>query len=239
MKRKASLPKLFLDEEELRGFKSAIIGVKGQEDYQKEVIRRKTSLLTGISFNNTKSNGNVLVVNLFSTHWSGELPMLAHNLLDLQNIHVGDSPKVLYIGQSKQIRRRTSAHEKIQRALSEVSDDRDIYVYFFTFVTQEIFMNRPDEMIKLLNDPDAGRIEDEGQLNLVEMALINYFKPKYNTTFVSSAILLNQQVEHLLRANGFTQMALEISFDDPLWCFGSDHISPKQNHIIIHRLSEK
>ncbi|MCB0191356.1 MAG: hypothetical protein KDJ65_05380 [Anaerolineae bacterium] len=237
MRRKVTFPQLFLDKATLeKGFKSVIIGVKDQENFEKEMFRRKTSFLSGLSFNLTKSNDNILIFNVYTKDWTRELPMIAHNLIDLLKISIADKSRILYIGQSNQIKKRIAVHEKIQRALSEVADDKDIYIYFFTFVAKHFYMNAPKRFAEFIENPETGYIHDQGLLNLVEMGLINYFKPRYNSTFVDTEISSNQQVEKLLRDNGFTQMVIDVDFDDKIWHFSSDCIPSKESHSIIYKI---
>lgn len=239
IKHKIDLARLFLGNKMPNNFKSVVIGASSQNAYLKRLKRRKHIPLTGLSINQAKSNGNCLFLNIYTPNLATELPPLTpHVLMDLQKIKVSGFPNILYIGQSQQIKKRTSSHEKIQRALSEARDDKDIFVYFFKFSVKQVVLNKPEDLIQLLKHPHADNIKDEGRLNLVEMALINYFKPRYNSTFVESNISSNQQVEQLLKANGFSQMITEINFDDESWFFGSDHVRPNSKHLIVHKLSD-
>ncbi len=137
------------------------------------------------------------------------------------------------------MKNRVSSHEKIQRALAEVSDDKDIYLYLFQFAERRIFINRvPEEIDYECSEIYLPDINDEGKISLIEMGLINYFKPKYNSTFVNSEIASNRQVLDLLKSNGFSKLAIDIGFDSEFWYFGSEKISPQSEHLIMYELDE-
>jgi len=120
---------------------------------------------------------------------------------------------------------------KIQQALSEAGDKEDIYLYFFIVNERATFWNSYDP-----NASDTTEITDQGRLNLIEMSLINYFKPKYNETYKNSEISLNKQVNELLKMNNYTRIVAESSFDSTFWKFGSDVVKPKQHHSAVYKL---
>ena len=131
------------------------------------------------------------------------------------------------------MRQRTISHEKIQQALAELEDKEDVYLYLFNIKVSRTLWNS-DRF--LYDSKDLAIITDEGLINLTEMALINYFKPKYNSNFVNSKIPINKQVDELLKVNGYTRLNAEISFDSPFWRFGSSVVKPKQHHMIVYKL---
>jgi hypothetical protein len=123
-----------------------------------------------------KSNENALyfAIHTFSGK-SIEISLFPHDLLSNVSAAIDDISEIIYIGQSRNMSQRTLAHEKIQQSLSEVGDREDIYLYFFTIQERVIFHNS-----YVPGFCDNQDISDQGRLNLVEMAFINYFKPKYN-----------------------------------------------------------
>ncbi|MBK8899921.1 MAG: hypothetical protein IPM53_01940 [Anaerolineaceae bacterium] len=237
---KMDLARLLLGDEMPQRFKSTIAGVKNLDHFRKKLNKWYSSTTTGISINKGKSTENYVVLDLYTSNMDAELPpIFPHDLIDLQKIKIEGFPKILYIGKSLQIKNRTSNHAKIQRALSEVADNKDIFVNFIKFSAKKLIMNSPNDFIQTLKEPEADYIEKEGLINLVEMSLINYFKPIYNSNFVESDIPSNKQVENLLVANGFSQMVCEINFEAESCFFGSDHISPSFKHILMYQLSNK
>lgn len=232
---RATLPELMWGASLPAGFQSAFVGVRNQEHYRE--LLSKESFLTGIALDLDKSDDTLLTFKLYARDCATEIQMLAHNVVDRTNTEIGSYPKILYIGQSHRIRERVVSHEKIQRALSEVADDKDVYLYFFKFADQRLFINEPPETLdESPINVSLQDIEDEGKVNLIEMALINYFKPKYNTTFVETEIPSNKQVQQLLKANGFTKIFVQVYFDGSFWRFGSDIVAHKQDHVVSFEL---
>ncbi len=188
--------------------------------------------VTGILIDKEKSNANFLVLMIYTSNgqWIEKIAFL-HSLVSLLETDLDDVSEVLYIGQSRRMKQRALSHEKIQQALSEAGDKEDIYLYFFIVNEMVIFWNSYDP-----NASDTTEITDQGRLNLVEMSLINYFKPKYNTTFVNSEISFNKQVNELLKINNYTRIVAESSFDSTFWKFGSGVVKPKQHHSAVYKL---
>lgn len=205
--------------------------------------------LSGIMINKTKSNENTLFFNIYASDGrSVEKYVMPHLLLNGLGIDANDFSEVLYIGQSCKMGDRVISHEKIQRALAEKNDTEDIYLYFFNIKEKTIFHGAEDSwkrvgitfLVGSSETPSDNVVEitDEGRINLVEMALINYFKPEYNTTFVDTKIPLNQQVKNLLKTNGYTRIMAEVNFDSVFYRFSSGYVRPKQHHAIVYKLNE-
>jgi hypothetical protein len=203
--------------------------------------------ISGVLIDTSKSDENTLVFNIFTP--SGQCIQelgVPHQLLRLAGVDVDDHSEILYIGQSRKMQERTISHEKIQRALAEAKDTEDIYVYFFSITAKSSVWGAEDSWKRLgfmfyvsssdENFGDVVEITDEGRLNLVEMTLINYFRPMYNTTFVNSQIPLNKQVGELLKVNGYTRIITEVNFDSIFHRFGSSTVRPKQHHAIVYKL---
>jgi len=188
--------------------------------------------ITGISIDKSNSDENILVFTLYAPDGQ-QIEQIAfpHSLVSLLDADLDDISEVLYIGQSRKMKQRALSHEKIQQALSETGDKEDIYLFFFIVIDKVIFWNSYDS-----NAPNATEITDQGRLNLVEMSLINYFKPKYNETFKNSKIPLNKQVNELLKMNNYTRIVAESSFDSTFWKFGSGVVKPKQHHAAVYKL---
>lgn len=229
-----SLPRLICEDDLPEDFHSLVFGVKDLEDYRK-LLRKSNIPFTGICMNDA-SNEEKLVLNVYGLDIVTTMEVPPQNVLLRANINIGASPNILYIGQSKNIRKRTSGHEKIQRALSEVNNDKEIYLYFFDFETKIFLMGLPVGEFDALDTSNPSKIDFQGKLNLVEMALINYFKPRYNEMLTKTNIPLNKQVERLMKKNKYTQIDIEVNFDSDFWQFGSDMIPNNNSHLITFNL---
>ena len=215
--------------------------------FQALQIQYSSHPISGVLIDKSKSDENTLVFNIFTP--SGQCIQelgVPHQLLKLAGVHIDDNSEILYIGQSRKMQQRTISHGKIQQALAEAKDTEDIYVYFFSINAKSSVWGAEDSWRKLGfmfllsssdgNFGDVVEITDESRLNLVEMTLINYFKPKYNTTFVNSQIPSNKQVDELLKVNGYTRIITEVNFDSIFYRFGSSTVRPKQHHAIVYKL---
>ena len=246
---KISLPFLLIGKE---GYEFKEIFIKPISSFfELQVLQQKKPYypLSGIMINKTKSNEKTLFFDIYtSDERSDEKYVMPHLLMNGLGIDADDFSEVLYIGQSRKMGERAISHEKIQQALAEKSDTEDIYIYFFNIKEETIFHGaevswKRGEIKSLSSSSGTSlanvvEITDEGRINLVEMALINYFKPKYNTTFVNSKISLNQQVSTLLKSNGYTRLMAEVNFDSVFYRFSSSHVRPKQHHAIVYKLNE-
>lgn len=155
------------------------------------------------------------------------VPIFISSILVHKSVSIGNYQKILYIGQSKDISKRISHHEKIQRATSEVHQDKEIFIHCFKFVDYRCYINSDD----FLNN-DFSDILDEGKIDLLEMALINYFKPQYNDTYLNTDIQKNKKVEQLLRANNYTSLGATVSFDNEFLRYYTESVPVKNSHLI-------
>lgn len=229
---KVSIVRLLTGREMPEIKKLLILPVSGLSDLQSLQAEYEPYPISGISVDKANSNENVLVFTIYTPDGqSVEKITFPHNLVSLIDTDVEGISEILYIGQSRKMKQRALSHEKIQQALSEAGDKEDIYLYFFSIKEKLVFWNtyEPDAS-------DATEITDQGRLNLVEMTLINYFKPRYNTTFVNSELSLNKQVNELLKTNNYTRIVAESSFDSSFWKFGSNSVKPKQHHAAVYKL---
>jgi hypothetical protein len=203
--------------------------------------------IVGVSIDKSKSNEKILSLKIWTSDGkSNEKPIFPYALMHSVGAGVDDFSEILYIGKSLNMKKRTLVHKKIQQALAEVDEtEDDIYIYFFTLREQRVLLNAGEYCKRLGSHSVLGsrtfgdmvEITDEGRTNLVEMALINYFIPKYNDHHTKSQIPLNQQVKDLLKANNYTILRIDISFDDDVFMkFGSAYVKPKQHHTIDYSL---
>lgn len=218
-------------------FQSTIICGTDHSQIQHNLQRLNPSFTAGIVLDLPTSNAEIIPLAFYTNQGLVSNGALAsHAILQELRIDIGDFSKILYVGQSKKIQRRAVTHEKIQQALAERSSNADIYLYFFQFSENQFTVNHPINNIQLIQNSRPIDISHKGKTNLVEMALINYFKPIYNRNFVEADISSNQQVKTLLRANGYTKMVMEVIHDDVFWKFGSEMIAPATSHTIVYDL---
>lgn len=217
-----------------KDFRSLVFGVRDFVHYRK-LISHSRFPFTGICLNESSSEEKI-ILNVYGPETETTMDILPHNVLLITSPNIDICPKILYIGQSKNIQKRTSGHEKIQRALSEVSDRKDIYLYLFGFDVKIYFMSLPANEFEDLNFENPSKLNLKDELSLVEMVLINYFKPKYNELLTKSEIPLSKQVEKLMKKNKYTQIAVDVSFDTNFWKFGSETISNQADHYITYNL---
>ncbi len=153
--------------------KLLIFPISNLSDFQSLQAAHEPYPISGISINKSNSDENVLAITIY-TPYGQLLEEIAfpHSLVSLIDTDMDDVSKVLYIGQSRKMKQRALSHEKIQQALSEAGDKEDIYLYFFNVNEKIFFWNSYGP-----NASDNIEITDQGRLNLVEMTLINYFKP--------------------------------------------------------------
>ncbi len=218
-----------------------IVPVSSLSDFQSLRIDNNYNTILGILIDKKESNSNTISFILYRLNsQAGERIYTQyihiHGLMNTLDENTDDFSEVLYIGQSRKMEQRSISHEKIQQALSEAGDNEDIYLYFFTFKENVGFVMTNNTNTPEMTDYANGLFDD--RLNIVEMALINYFKPKYNNTFVNSDISLNKQVSNLLRVNSYTRIIAELSFDTSFWKFGSSVIKPNLNHTIVYKLDD-
>ncbi|WKZ47798.1 MAG: hypothetical protein QY306_00350 [Anaerolineales bacterium] len=232
---KITFPQIMLSNNLPPDFKSMVFGVRDVNDYFSLLKKRKYKPCTGISLDSDTTDEQI-VLNVFAPTFTSKLPLLPFRVVQEAGINIGINPKILYIGQSRQIKKRANSHEKIQRALAEVNRDKDIYIYFFDFNSKVWLVDLPVEEYEALDADNPSKVDDKGRLNLVEMALINYFKPRYNSILTRSNVTSNKQVEKLMKAHHYTQLIVEVSFDSEFFSFGSDEISNKKDHLIIYQL---
>ena len=202
------------------------------------MLRSKNDLrhMSGIMIDKLKSDENNIVINIY-TPFDKCIQVFCgpHQLLNMTKIFINDDSEILYVGQSHNMPERIISHEKVQRALAEAEDNEDIYIYFFSINERVIFAG---EVLGIFDENfgDVNEITNKSRVNLVEMVLINYFRPEYNTTFVNSEIPLNNQVDNFLRKNEYTRMIVEVNCDSKFFRFGSSTVRAKQQHMIVHKL---
>jgi len=124
------------------------------------------------------------------------------------NFYTGEKPnnemQVLYVGQAfglngeRTALDRLKSHEKLQKILIDCNSKyphKRIYILLMQMNTQifsgfngisKEFMRSEEESDKHLNDVMSSLPKEKQIINITEDAIINYFKPEYNTNFVNN-----------------------------------------------------
>ncbi len=121
-----------------------------------------------------------------------------------QNRNNFNEMEVLYVGQaygengSRNAIDRLKTHEKLQKILIDCNSkypNKRIYILLLEMATQinsvlngisKEFMCSEEESEKHLKDVFSTLPEEKQVINITEAAIINYFKPDYNTNFVNN-----------------------------------------------------
>lgn len=112
-----------------------------------------------------------------------------------------------------------------------VHQDKEIYIHCFKFTDYRMYANNLDFMKE-----EKVEISNSGKIDLLEMALINYFKPDYNDKYVKSDISANEKVNQLLRSNNYTALGATVSFDEEFLRYYTEHVPVKSSHVICYQL---
>lgn len=114
------------------------------------------------------------------------------------------SMEVLYIGQAfgsngdRTAIQRLKSHEKLQRILVDCNSkypDKRIYILLLEMspILNTVFDGRSKKFMCTEEETDShienvfkNKLEEKQIINIAEAAIINYFKPKYNTNFIEN-----------------------------------------------------
>lgn len=221
--------KLYLDDLNLQKY---VKGVKDKVEYLS--IQKKTHDLPfiGVSLDkDSQSKKNIALRIHTPDGQTGNLTLSIHSILSLFNIDIGDYPHVIYIGKSEHLQDRIYRHERIQEALAVIEDESDLYLYAFQFDAQKITIPKFYEPRSSVRKTDVHDVSKSDQLALVEMGLINYFKPHLNEKFKHAEIPANPVFNDALSTK-YDQMVIEVDYESGFWNFGSDHIQSSLRHQI-------
>ena len=209
-----------------------VAGVKNQDEYLARQKSASDRPLIGVSLDFEAQNKKNIALRLHTPDGQvGNLPFSVHSILSVFEIDVGDHPFVLYIGKSEHLKDRIYRHEKIQQALSTLDDDSDLYLYAFQFDANKYTRSYlPDRTLVLKRDyvTDIAAVD---QLAIVEMCLINYFKPRLNIDYKNCDIPLNPVYQSALKGR-YNNVVLEVDHDSGFWNFGTEHIAAELRHQI-------
>lgn len=209
-----------------------VVRVNNQAEYIARQQSTSDRPLIGVSLDGEAQNKKNIALRLHTPDGQVTgLPLSVHGILSAFEIDIGDHPLVLYIGKSEHLKDRIYRHEKIQQALSTIDDDSDLYLYAFQFDTNKYTRSYlPDK--NLVHKRDfVTDIAAEDQLAIVEMCLINYFKPRLNKDYKDCEIPLNPVYQAALKGR-YNRVVLEVKHDAGFWNFGTEHIAAKLRHQI-------
>lgn len=209
-----------------------VVGVKDKDDYLKRNKFTTDRPLIGVSLDSEVQNQKNIALRLYTP--DGQVVILqfsVHSILSAFEIDLGDHPLVLYIGKSEHLKDRIYRHEKIQQALSTIDDDSDLYMYAFQFDVNKITSSYLSGKPSILTRDYVTDVSEKDQLAIVEMCLINYFKPRLNKDYVDCEISSNPVFQTALSGH-YRRVILEVDHDGGFWNFGTEHVEAKLRHQI-------
>lgn len=209
----------------------SVVGVRDHKEYLSR-YRASSPPLIGVSLNPSRQNNrNVSITIHTPDERIGNMPLSIHSILSLFNIEIGDFPQILYVGKSESLSDRVYRHERIQEALSTIDDDSDLYLYAFQFDASKLSITGSSGLISSVSKQQVTDIAPADQLSIVEMSLINYFKPQLNTHYKNADIRANPTFERAL-VGKYDRVVLEVDHDGGFWNFGTAEIPASLRHQI-------
>ncbi|NOK58707.1 MAG: hypothetical protein GFH27_549301n265 [Chloroflexi bacterium AL-W] len=200
----------------------------------RQISNNNKGITAGCVFDIHSSSTDILKFTVFNTNgFSIDGYLSPHGLLSREIIDFNNFSQLLYVGKSKDISNRSVKHEKILQALAECSDDKDIYLFFCEFDENQITLIPMAGNRMLVSNDSVKDIDKIPKIELIEMCLINYFKPLCNEGYKYTDIINNKKVDEYLKANEYTKIVIETDHDHAFWRFGSDFIQPSLRHEII------
>jgi len=148
----------------------------------------------------------------------------------------GPKLDIIYIGSSvSNAFSRLYKHEKWGRMQAEKKRNEDLLVYF-TELEGDAFKHQSVEGLSLISRNDHG-ISAKDETLISEMALINYFKPRYNELHKERDISNSERVERALKKAGFNEVTVEVNIEGPLGALGTPQSNIYGSHIAIHKIA--
>jgi hypothetical protein len=156
----------------------------------------------------------------------------AINFFDLP----GPKLDIIYIGSSvSNAFKRLYKHDKWGRMQAEKKRNEDLLVYFAA-LEGDAFQHESVDGLSLIARDDHG-VSAEDETLITEMALINYFKPHYNSLHKERDISTSERVERALKDEGFNEVTVELILEGPLGALGSPHIKAHGSHTAMHKIA--
>jgi hypothetical protein len=211
--------------------------VEDIDDYKRLLAEPGELPIIGLSLIPEKQTKKNVALRLYTPDGQANDAIIPiHSIISAYGIVARDYPRIAYIGKSSSLVDRIYKHEKIQQALAELDDDSDIYLYAFQFDSDKIIKkNLPDGSMHLERNHTSD-VSAEDAISLVEMSLINYFKPTLNIDYVDAEIPSNEIFKRALRKN-YTHLVVEAIHDaGSFWKFGTEHMSASTSHTIKYNV---
>lgn len=214
-----------------------IKSVEDADDYKRQLSTSGPLPIIGISLIPEKQNKKNVALRLYTPDGQvNDAPFTIHSIISAYGIDIRDYPKIAYIGKSSSLNDRIYKHEKIQQALATLDDDSDVYLYAFQFDSDKIINKKLPDGQTYLDRNYTSDVANDDAISLVEMSLINYFKPTLNTDYVNADIPKNDIFRRSL-SNKYTQFVMEVIHDEgSFWTFGSEIITSSLSHTIKHNV---
>ena len=159
--------------------------------------------------------------------------MALERLLGITNQSLGIVSEVLYIGQTDDDdRHRLEGHEKLQQAMAQCRSDQQILILIGRFKPSCVQISSVGLRGLQISEDSVNEITAADQLSIIEMTLINYFKPLMNELFKSGDELKGEIIKRSLTAAKFD--AIEIHYDpnNPLMFAGTQAAGFHEEHHI-------
>lgn len=214
-----------------------IRSVDGIDEYNRVLSESGELPVIGISLLPEQQTKKNIALRLYTPDGQVfDTPFMIHNIISAYNIDTRDFPKIVYIGKSSCLSDRIYKHEKIQQALSVLDDDSDIYLYAFQYDTDKIIHKILENGKAHIERNYTSDVSDKDCLSLIEMSLINYFKPKLNRDYVNAVIPENDIFKSAISSR-YTNLVMEVIHDEgSYWKFGSDLVAASYRHTASYKV---
>jgi hypothetical protein len=213
-----------------------IIGVKNHRDYEFRQGKGSVMPFIGIALDSAAQTKRNIALRLYTPDGqdhSFALPI--HAILSHFEIDIGDSPRIIYIGKSQDLNDRIYRHEKIQEALATINDENDLYLYAFQFNVSKIIEVQHWGRTTDVTKEEVSDVSMDDQISIIEMSLINYFKPAMNKDYKNADIPKNPIFQSALKGR-YHRVHLEVIYEGGFWNFGTEHIRSSLKHNIIYQV---
>lgn len=125
------------------------------------------------------------------------------NKVVLENFYIGKA--FGSDGERNAFDRIGKGHEKLQRLLTEIGENKELAIVLFTLKPKNgvVFMGNDPSAKERLEELLKTKTDEKNIVDLTEIALITYFKPKLNTQHVKNEFksLYSKQIEEIISKN--------------------------------------
>lgn len=213
-----------------------VIGVKNRGEYQAQRRKETDRPFIGVALDKTAQTKRNIALRLYTPDGQDNgFSLRVHAILSHFEINIGDFPRIIYIGKSKNLQDRIYRHERIQEALSTIGDENDLYLYAFQFDVRKVIETQIAGRTVDVSEKKAADVSEKNQISVIEMCLINYFKPVLNCDYKHADIPKNPVFQSALKGR-YHRMHLEVIYEGGFWNFGTEHVPPSLKHNIIYQV---